>query len=593
MDYDLHQVTCGFLTITNSKGEKTRDRYIISRHGRLAQSLFLVLFITLIFSPPVPAQVEGQEPLDPATSKRLPLLSAAPGPETMQLPLERVFVRKIVVTGSTVFSEAELAKVTTPYANRELTSEDLEELRRALTIYYIERGYVNSGAIIPDQNIRDGVIRFHVIEGELTNIELEGNKWFRSSYIKNRLALGVEPPLNISPLQKRLQLLQQDERIQSLNAELRPGVKPGESALKVGVKEKVPYKTSVVFNNYESPSVGAENIMLNIAPQNFTGNGDILDLTVGGSEGLKPLLEVRYSIPVTAYDTTMALRYKHTHYEIVERPFDDLDIESDTDYYTIGIAHPFYRSLNHKFTMGILGEYIRNKTYLLGEPFSFSPGAENGKYSQTALRFIQEYAYRSQRQAIAARSRFTLGIDALNATTSEESSVPDSEFFAWLGQFQWAGVWGDLGIETIFRTDIQLVDNSLLAVELISTGGRYSVRGYRESTFVRDNAVIAQFETHLPLFRNRWWADYIQLVPFVDYGRSWNENLPTRGRKTIYSAGVGLRWRATWQISPIEKLRPSFEIFWGHEIKDVDYPSDEDDLQDDGIHLQFAISAGI
>jgi len=339
--------------------------------------------------------------------------------------------------------------------------------------------------------------------------------------------------------------------------------------------------------------VGAENIKFNIAPQNFTGNGDILDLTVGGSEGLKPLLEARYSIPVTAYDTTMALRYKHTHYEVVEKPFDDLDIESDTDYYTIGLEHPFYRSLNHTFSMGLFGEHIRNKTYLLGEPYSFSPGAENGKYQQTALRFIQEYTYRSQRQAIAARSRFTLGIDALGATTSEDSSVPDSEFFAWLGQFQWAGIWGDLGIETIFRTDIQLVDDSLLAVELISTGGRYSVRGYRESTFVRDNAVIAQFETRLPLFRNRWWADYLQVVPFADYGRGWNEDLPTRGRKTIYSAGVGLRWRATWEISPTEKLRPSFEIYWGHKFKDVDYPSDEDDLQDDGIHLQFAISAGI
>jgi len=56
---------------------------------------------------------------------------------------------------------------------------------------------------------------------------------------------------------------------------------------------------------------------------------------------------------------------------------------------------------------------------------------------------------------------------------------------------------------------------------------------------------------------------------------------------------MALRWRATWEISPSERLRPSFEIYWGHEFKDVDYLSDEDDLQDDGIHLQFAISAGI
>jgi len=45
-----------------------------------------------------------------------------------------VFVREIRVTGSTVFSAEELAKVTAPYLNREVTSEDLEALRVALTL---------------------------------------------------------------------------------------------------------------------------------------------------------------------------------------------------------------------------------------------------------------------------------------------------------------------------------------------------------------------------------------------------------------------------------------------------------------------------
>ena len=34
-----------------------------------------------------------------------------------------------------------------------------------LTLAYIERGYVTSGAVIPDQTIEDGVILIEVIEG--------------------------------------------------------------------------------------------------------------------------------------------------------------------------------------------------------------------------------------------------------------------------------------------------------------------------------------------------------------------------------------------------------------------------------------------
>jgi hemolysin activation/secretion protein len=49
------------------------------------------------------------------------------------LPQQRIFVREIKVTGSTVFSPQELAQVTTPYTNREVTAEDMEELRVAFT----------------------------------------------------------------------------------------------------------------------------------------------------------------------------------------------------------------------------------------------------------------------------------------------------------------------------------------------------------------------------------------------------------------------------------------------------------------------------
>jgi len=158
-----------------------------------------------------------------------------PKKEAEELPLKSVFVRTIVVTGSTVFSSEELAEVTGPYVGRELTNEDMEALRRALTTHYINKGFVNSGAIIPDQTIVDGVITLKIIEGQLTHIEVEGNKWFGDSFIQDRLALGAGPPVNISPLQQRLQILQQDTRIKLVHAELKRGLKPGESVLKVNV----------------------------------------------------------------------------------------------------------------------------------------------------------------------------------------------------------------------------------------------------------------------------------------------------------------------------------------------------------------------
>ena len=56
-------------------------------------------------------------------------------------------------------------KVTAPYKNRTLATEDLERLRLALTLLYINKGYLTSGAIIPDQDVQAGVVAVHIIEG--------------------------------------------------------------------------------------------------------------------------------------------------------------------------------------------------------------------------------------------------------------------------------------------------------------------------------------------------------------------------------------------------------------------------------------------
>jgi len=124
-----------------------------------------------------------------------------------------VYVKKIEVTGSTVFSTEELEAITRPYINQKLTTEDLDSLRQELTVLYINKGYINSGAIIPDQQMVDGLIRLKIIQGDLTTIEVDGNRWFTNNFIKKRIALGAAPPLNISSLQERLQLLQQNQLI--------------------------------------------------------------------------------------------------------------------------------------------------------------------------------------------------------------------------------------------------------------------------------------------------------------------------------------------------------------------------------------------
>ena len=579
------------------------DRFTDIWHQRARGIYFVLCTFLIVISLISSAYGQVLPPFDPtgrSGERRPELLEDRPStpPPTVTLPspagpakeragalLGSVFAQKIVVTGSSVFSAEDIARVTAPYVNRTVTTEELESLRRALTLLYINRGYINSGAIIPDQTVVDGVITFQIIEGKLTHIDVEGNKWFGDAFLRDRIALGAGAPVNISPLQNRLQLLQQDQRLQRIHAELRPGAKPGESELKVKVEEKPPLYAWFAFNNYQSPSVGAERGLLTLSHQNTTGHGDILSLTYGRSKGLNPLIDTWYMIPVNVHDTTLLLRYRQNDFDIVDGTFKDLDIASKSEIYEVTLRQPLYRSLNQEFAIALTLEHEYNKTYLLGEPFSFSQGAVDGKTVVIPLRFSQEWTYRTQRQVVAARSRFTYGLDNRDATTN--NNEPDARFFAWLGQFQWARILDFWDTQLLFRADIQRTNDSLLPLEQIAVGGRYSVRGYRENALVRDQAFIASLESRIPIVQNKRWADYIQLCPFYDYGRGTNKDLPTPDPVDISSVGLGLRWAAPLIKSPFE-VKAEIEAYRGVPLRKLDLP--HDDLQDNGFHFQFAVT---
>lgn len=226
--------------------------------------------------PPSPLKKEFRRPSMPPPSPVLPSVPSTPPEDGAQQQLGQiqVFVKSIVVTGNTVFPNEEIAAVVTPYENRTLTTEDLERLRLALTLLYVNNGYITSGAVIPDQDVKDGVIQFQIVEGALSGINVEGTNWFQPGYISDRIARGAGPPLRMEPLQTRLQFLQQDPRIEQINAELRPGDQRGESLLNVKVKEQSPWKMWVEFSNYQTPVVGAERGLMTVAHQNVTGHGD-------------------------------------------------------------------------------------------------------------------------------------------------------------------------------------------------------------------------------------------------------------------------------------------------------------------------------
>jgi hemolysin activation/secretion protein len=534
-----------------------------------------------------PAPVEDLIPKFPDTQPLPPQLPRSDPPPSLQIPAPspeappsatpptnaaKFRIKQVDVTGNTIL-HAEIAQLTQPWVNRPATLNDLIGLRSAITQLYLDRGYITSGAFLStNQPLTTGIVQIRVIEGAIEQIDLIGLTRLRDSYIRSRLATAT--PFNRPDLERSLQLLQLDPLLQQVNAELTAGSVPGRSILRLTLKEAPPFSAGIELANDQAPSIGTLQGNLFASYANVTGWGDRLDFTYGLTEGLNSY-DIRYALPLNGLNGTFNLRWSQNNSDIIEPVFRDLGIRSESQTLSFSFRQPIVRTPQTEFAIGLGLDLRRSQTFLLDDiPFSFSEGPEAGRSKVSVLRFSQDWITRDAKRVLAARSQFSFGLNAFDATINDSGgAIPDGQFFAWIGQFQWVQQLSPRNL-MIARIDTQLTPDRLLSLEQFSLGGVDTVRGYRQNQLVADNGILASLEFRIPLTRN---PRTLQLTPFVEMGTGWNNRVSNPNPSFIAGLGAGLRW----QIAQDFNLR----LDYGFPLVDVGDRGDS--LQENGLYFSL------
>lgn len=386
-------------------------------------------------------------PREPQTSPRLPppaeLLSPPSSPPDTVTPgdsPQTITVQQFKVTGSTVFGAAEFAKVTQPFTQRPLSLAELFQVRDAVTKFYVDRGYITSGAFIPPQKLEGGVVEIRVIEGGLEDIKISGTRRLSPNYIRSRLAIATRKPLNRAQLLEALQLLQLNPLIQNLSAELSAGTTPGQSLLEVKVAEAPTFDAQVTVDNARSPSVGTVRRQIRLSEANLLGLGDALSVAYTNTNGSNSG-DFSYTLPINPRNGTLGFNFGISSSNVIEPPFDILEIESKSRYYELTYRQPIIQKPTQELAIGLTATRRESEATLLdGEvPFPALGADDGGKTKLTALRFFQEWTQRSSRSVFAVRSQFSLGLNALNSTIND--SAPDSRFLPGGGRHNGCDCW--------------------------------------------------------------------------------------------------------------------------------------------------------
>ncbi len=536
-------------------------------------------------SQPEPEIPENLPPVRPVDPNPIPDLPAAPKPTTPILPKSTspssppnspasdapegsFFVETIEVLGATVLQEEIEAEVKA-LENQTVTLEQLLDLRTRITKLYNENGYITSGAFLPsNQNLADGNIQIQVVEGQIEDIQITGLKRLRKKYIRRRIAPAAKAPLNQAKLEKKLQLLQLNPLLKRVNAELTAGSSPGQNTLLVDVEQAREFHLGASIDNYRSPAIGSIQGNLNLAHDNVLGLGDRIIVATSITGGLN-LYDLGYTVPINARDGTIGVRYSNAESGIIASGFSDLDISNNFESLSFDFRQPIVKTPNTEVALGLAFELRENRSFLEDAPFSFTLGPDDGVARTRVLRFSQEWTQRQPRNVLSLRSQFNLGVDVFDATVNAEG--PSANFFSWVGQAQYVQRL-PLRALLISRLSAQLTPDDLLNQERFGIGGIRSVRGYASNQLLTDNGVLGSVECQFPLTKN---PNILQLSPFIEAGKGWNNFGANPDPSALVGVGVGFRWQ------PISDL--SLRLDYGVPLVGIEDRGNS--LQDQGVYF--------
>lgn len=494
-------------------------------------------------------------------------------------------IEKIRVQGYTIFSDREIEKIIKSYRGKNLNFDELRNITEAITELYVSRGYITSGAYLPEQEIIDGTIDVRVVEGQLEDLKIEGLKHLQANYVRSFISSTdtsktsnpelEQSPLNIKDIEEELNLLKRDPSIRNLEAELVKGTAPNLSVLLLEIEETSPYEAKLSFDNYRSPSVGEFQGTVETGYRNFIGVSDRAFAQYNLTEGFDAY-SVGFAIPVDSKNGTVSFEYRDGDSKIIE-DFEEVNIRAEADTISLRYRQPIVYSSQREVAFGLAFERQSSKTFILDDqPFSFTDDPQQTDSVTSVVKLTGDWIERSSSSVIGISSELNFGLDIFDATVND--NTPDGLFFSWLGQAQWTKALNqDRDLLLVTRLITQLSPDSLLPLEQFTLGGVGTVRGYRQNQEVGDNAVVGTIEIYVPLAGDRLSDNKLNLIPFFDGGTVWDNN--SDEAEALASLGIGLDWQF--------KELLSLKVDWGLPL--INTSDRGDSLQDNGFSFSFQL----
>ena len=463
-------------------------------------------------------------------------------PDGLPVPASQPFlVRTIRLTGHSVFPPATLQALVAEAEGQSLTLPQLGAVVARLADYYHRHGYALAQAIIPAQEIRDGIVVVEIIEGRFGEIRLENQSRVKSALLRDTLAsLARGQAISQRGLDHALLLLADIPGV-TVDAVLKPGATYGTSDLLVDTRAGPLVSGFVVLDDYGNRYTGRPRVTVTVNGNELLHQGDVLSVSgLSSGHGLN-YGRLAYEILLNGAGTRVGGSYSLLDYQL-GGPLVALQAQGTARLESLWVKHPLVRRRNFNLAGQLQYDGLRLQDHLNAGAIRTDRQLDNGRMSLagdareawltggitlwrldwTAGRVNFDNDAARLADAATARTGGGFSKGNLNLVHLQSLGPRDGLYLAFTGQ--WA-------------------DGNLDSSEKMIGGGPYTVRGYDMGAVSGDSGCLGTVEWRHDLGfagPSQW-----QAVAFFDRaGLKLNHSVWGTGpnRATLSGVGAGLNW---------------------------------------------------
>lgn len=477
---------------------------------------------------PTPGEVQSSLPVKPATPKpaTAPEVQKTPAPASGVSPGgPAVLVQRFLITGNTVFTDAELQAQIADWVGKRHTLLELYDAADKLTAFYRQHGYGLAYVSLPAQTMQGGSVRLQVVEGRIGNIAIQGNDNTGNDTLIHRVSGIQSGDVYTNAAMERAALLLNDLPGVQARAVLSPGQQFGTSDVLFKVQE-TPYSGDVSVDDYGRSLIGRWRLNADVNMNSVTGHGDLLSAGVTHSAGnLLNFGKLTYSLPVGAPGGTLSAGWNRAVYRVGGSLFGPLDISGSTQNGSLNYMYAQERTRSESFYWGFGGSH------------NTSVVNTNGKTSTTTnINLLQLTTFYTR--SYEDFSYYTLAGNLWTNGKHNDGTLTNAEKLRM--QFDAAYVqpfatwWRFISSASLSYSPDPLVDT-----DKFSLGGPDNVRGFLPAEQRGDRGVFASMELQRAFATG---SLPMALGAFVDTGKVWNvayQSVPSNSRGLT---SVGTEW---------------------------------------------------